>query len=188
MLDFTDANCLDADPELFFSDEEYVYDKKKTAAAKLICRECPIKNQCFEYAVKGGYQGIWGGLTDAERTRRVRGTEKPTYTTDQQQTRIKQLQASNKKKQADSANKYIARLKKALAEHQGEVDTETLELANIRINNPELTLSEVGERCSKPVTRFAVAARFRRLLQTEEERQKEKARKRHGTTRTGRRY
>jgi WhiB family redox-sensing transcriptional regulator len=173
MFDFSEAACLDADPELFFSDEEYVYDKKKTAAAKLICRGCPIKDACFQYAVDGRYQGIWGGLTDAERTRKVNGVN---LTPEVRAMRGEVLRKHNKRKQMATSAKYIADLKKALESRTGEIDPETLELVHIRINNPELSMSEVGARCSTPVTRYAVAGRFRRLLQDEEERQKEKAR------------
>jgi WhiB family redox-sensing transcriptional regulator len=74
MFDFTGASCLDEDPDMFFSDEEYRYDKKIVAQAKLICRGCPLRVQCLEVAMEGGYQGIWGGLTEADRTRRANGT------------------------------------------------------------------------------------------------------------------
>ena len=35
--------------------------------AKLICRECPVRAECLEYALAHGEQGIWGGMSEDER-------------------------------------------------------------------------------------------------------------------------
>jgi hypothetical protein len=36
--------------------------------AKALCAECPIRQQCLEYAVEANEEwGIWGGLTPRER-------------------------------------------------------------------------------------------------------------------------
>jgi WhiB family transcriptional regulator, redox-sensing transcriptional regulator len=36
--------------------------------AKAICRECPVREECLEHALRFDERyGIWGGLTDVER-------------------------------------------------------------------------------------------------------------------------
>lgn len=42
--------------------------------AKAICKECPIKQPCLEYALAHGEDGVWGGTTEKER-RRLRRAE-----------------------------------------------------------------------------------------------------------------
>ncbi len=38
--------------------------------AKAICAACPVRQQCLEQALERGERyGIWGGLTDTERSR-----------------------------------------------------------------------------------------------------------------------
>lgn len=42
----------------------------KTRVAKNLCEECPVKFECLQYALESNEQeGIWGGLTPAERRR-----------------------------------------------------------------------------------------------------------------------
>jgi WhiB family redox-sensing transcriptional regulator len=59
--------CADdeIDPEMFFPISEA--DTARIAQAKLICADCPVKAQCLEYALAHGLEGVWGGMTDAER-------------------------------------------------------------------------------------------------------------------------
>lgn len=41
----------------------------ETRWAKQMCNECPIRQQCLEYALVANEEhGIWGGLTRQERT------------------------------------------------------------------------------------------------------------------------
>lgn len=37
--------------------------------AKSLCNECPIREQCLEYAIKWETQGIWGGVASRDRQR-----------------------------------------------------------------------------------------------------------------------
>lgn len=51
----------DHDKFFSFKDEDIV-------AAKLICEDCPVRQECLDYAMEyGENDGIWGGLTQQER-------------------------------------------------------------------------------------------------------------------------
>ncbi|MFD4829218.1 WhiB family transcriptional regulator [Streptomyces uncialis] len=63
------ALCRDLAPQradaLFFPRPR---DHKAIAQAKSLCGECPVKKDCFNHALDNGTkEGIWGGLTEAER-------------------------------------------------------------------------------------------------------------------------
>jgi WhiB family redox-sensing transcriptional regulator len=63
------ANCLYADPDIFFSAEG----DASTAEAKEICRGCVVREDCLEYALANGEKfGVWCGLTERERRRERR--------------------------------------------------------------------------------------------------------------------
>jgi WhiB family transcriptional regulator, redox-sensing transcriptional regulator len=72
-----DAACRGADPELFFPDGKDRFARGQVKTAKLICRACPVTGLCLSWALTSGQEaGIWGGLTEEERTglyRRGRG-------------------------------------------------------------------------------------------------------------------
>jgi WhiB family redox-sensing transcriptional regulator len=58
-----DGLCGQVDPEVFFP-------PKGTPAepAKAICRACPVRAECLEYALDNHeHHGVWGGTTDDER-------------------------------------------------------------------------------------------------------------------------
>lgn len=60
----TDALCAQVDPELFFPEKG-----GSVKEAKLVCAACPVRSQCLDYAMKGGYEitGVWGGTSSFER-------------------------------------------------------------------------------------------------------------------------
>lgn len=61
------ARCVETDPELFFPELDSLW---KVAQAKKICGECPVSEQCLQYAVANRFkEGIWGGLSPTERHR-----------------------------------------------------------------------------------------------------------------------
>ena len=65
-----DTACRGMDSDVFFhpSDEGRRPRKARTAAAKLICRQCPVLVRCRDHALEAVEQyGIWGGLSEAER-------------------------------------------------------------------------------------------------------------------------
>ncbi|MVO90238.1 WhiB family transcriptional regulator [Streptomyces sp. p1417] len=63
------AACHGMDParadKLFF---HTLRDRKAIAEAKRLCATCPVKKDCFTYAIDHQVTfGLWGGLTDKER-------------------------------------------------------------------------------------------------------------------------
>lgn len=76
------GECVHAgvDPDMFFPVNDD--DPAAIAAAKDICVDCPVLDQCRAHALANGEQfGIWGGLSTAERreisARSVRGHSPP---------------------------------------------------------------------------------------------------------------
>jgi WhiB family redox-sensing transcriptional regulator len=58
--------CKNVDPDIFFP-EDYD-DSVAVLNAKVICKDCPLTNDCLVYAVKdSSLDGIWGGTTPKER-------------------------------------------------------------------------------------------------------------------------
>lgn len=66
------AACRGVDPDVFYpsTDEE-------AEEAKSICRICPVRESCLEYAlVNRERDGVWGGATERERRRIIRQRRK----------------------------------------------------------------------------------------------------------------
>ncbi len=62
------AACLHEDPDLFFPVGTTGPAIAQAEAAKAICRRCPVREECLEFAMRTGQAfGIWGGLTEEER-------------------------------------------------------------------------------------------------------------------------
>lgn len=63
------AACRREDPELFYptgnSGPAY---QRQEAAAKAVCRRCPVRQQCLTWAMDHLPHGIAGGLTETERS------------------------------------------------------------------------------------------------------------------------
>jgi WhiB family transcriptional regulator, redox-sensing transcriptional regulator len=57
-------------PDMFFP-EDWTFDEGKhqvTQFAKMICKRCPIQEQCLEYAIEGREEfGVWGATTSNQR-------------------------------------------------------------------------------------------------------------------------
>lgn len=57
------ALCAEADPEVFYPEFG-----QSAAAARAICRSCPVVAECLSYALRNGERhGVWGGMTEHER-------------------------------------------------------------------------------------------------------------------------
>lgn len=66
------AACRGVDPDVFYpvSDDD-------AEASKSICRVCPVREACLEYALANRERdGVWGGATERERRRMIRHRRK----------------------------------------------------------------------------------------------------------------
>lgn len=62
------AACTGADPEAFFPTATAGNTfKEQAAAAKAVCRRCPVQRECLEWALDTMPHGICGGKTVDER-------------------------------------------------------------------------------------------------------------------------
>jgi WhiB family transcriptional regulator, redox-sensing transcriptional regulator len=62
------ALCTQTDPDIFFSDSPV-----QTEQAKVICRQCGVRDECLSHALQTGEEfGVWGGLDRDERRRLLR--------------------------------------------------------------------------------------------------------------------
>jgi len=68
------AACRSADPELFFPVSASGRSLEQAERAKAVCRTCIVRRQCLQYAIAAGEEGVWGGMTEEERTRAPRRT------------------------------------------------------------------------------------------------------------------
>ena len=70
MPDLPDAACMNSIPEDWFPGER---DKDIAADAKAVCRSCPERLACLQWALDNDERhGVWGGLDEDERLRMVR--------------------------------------------------------------------------------------------------------------------
>ncbi|QQS26853.1 WhiB family transcriptional regulator [bacterium] len=66
------ANCLGANPDLFFPDRGV-----STKEAKQTCQDCIVREDCLAFALANCERfGIWGGLSERQR-RRMRRQNSP---------------------------------------------------------------------------------------------------------------
>jgi WhiB family redox-sensing transcriptional regulator len=74
-----EAACRGADATLFFAPNYFEKREEKDAReakAKVLCRACPVREPCLEYALRTrDPHGIWGGLNELERRRLLRARE-----------------------------------------------------------------------------------------------------------------
>lgn len=62
------AACIGADGSLFFPEPQDPDYAGHLAAARSICRGCPVADPCRRWAIDHPFErGVWGGLTDKQR-------------------------------------------------------------------------------------------------------------------------
>ena len=62
------AACRYHDPELFFPEGTAGPALRQADQAKQVCRSCPVRTSCLDFALRHGLVfGIWGGATGEER-------------------------------------------------------------------------------------------------------------------------
>lgn len=59
--------CADSDPEIFFPTSQA---ESRKGEHKKICGHCPVKDECLDFALVFDLKGVWGGLTETQRTRK----------------------------------------------------------------------------------------------------------------------
>jgi WhiB family redox-sensing transcriptional regulator len=63
-----DALCRDTDPDLFFPVGTTGQALVQIDRAKEVCDQCPVKQDCLDYALETNQDsGIWGGTSEEER-------------------------------------------------------------------------------------------------------------------------
>ncbi len=70
------AQCRDEAAVHFFAPSHFERkdekDRRETSA-RALCRVCPVREQCLDYALSAREpHGIWGGLNELERSRLLR--------------------------------------------------------------------------------------------------------------------
>ena len=61
------ARCVETDPESFFPSKG---DRRGVNAAKRVCKNCPVMDECLQYALTfaaWNLPGIWGGTSERQR-------------------------------------------------------------------------------------------------------------------------
>jgi WhiB family redox-sensing transcriptional regulator len=65
--DWEGANCTSTDPEVFFLEKGFG-NGYQAAKARAICKDCPLRIPCLNYALDNRFTyGIWGGMSYRER-------------------------------------------------------------------------------------------------------------------------
>jgi WhiB family redox-sensing transcriptional regulator len=57
--------CAGIDVEIFFTEEKGNY--TNIDFIKKMCNTCPVRVECFEYAIENLVHGVWAGTTKDER-------------------------------------------------------------------------------------------------------------------------
>jgi WhiB family redox-sensing transcriptional regulator len=71
-----DGNCRLHPPSMFFPSDGVGVDR-----ARKICRDCPVKSTCLEYALDQRIDhGVWGGCSERERRRILKRRRDETMT------------------------------------------------------------------------------------------------------------
>lgn len=65
--------CLGADPEAWFPEVRHTDEHRRALA---VCARCPVRHECFQYAMDHKLLGIWGGTTHHQR-RELRELRRP---------------------------------------------------------------------------------------------------------------
>jgi len=62
------GSCRSHDPEIFFPVSTTGIGRIDTEQAVAICRGCPVRQECLQWALRAGEaHGIWGGTTPEQR-------------------------------------------------------------------------------------------------------------------------
>lgn len=152
-----------ADPDIFFMDDkdEPNYNATKTRIALTICGQCPIQKQCLEFAIKEEMEGVWGGTTTKERKSIIFRIERKYVPRPREPKDITKILQVNASRALETSVRDKDVILKAL-ETFNDLEPITIEIANLRINNPGVPLSELA--ITAGVTKDVFAGRLKRLI------------------------
>lgn len=63
------AACSEEDPDVFYPDMATSHGQKTAKFAITICESCPVRTKCAQHGISHERYGVWGGMTEGERTR-----------------------------------------------------------------------------------------------------------------------
>ena len=66
---YDERPCRGLNPEVFMPPRG---DIGPVEAARAICRPCPVRQECLEYALEHNFVGVWGATSDRQR-RQMKG-------------------------------------------------------------------------------------------------------------------
>lgn len=161
------GSCVGKDPNLWFPEGPSNATENSTAYAKAICNTCPIKLQCLQDAIENEYYGIWGGLTETERSRMKR-TKSIAFPISSGSLRAGV--EANKQRTIQASQKAVALIQEALDKLSTGappqllmVPPQLLMAAQLRVANPDLNLQELADLSN--VTKDTYAGILRRFMQ-----------------------
>lgn len=71
LIQSTPVECAEMNPDYWFADpldEEESFGRSERAIAVGVCKRCPIRWECFKYAVDNNIEeGVWGGALPQQR-------------------------------------------------------------------------------------------------------------------------
>ena len=161
------SNCVDVDdPEIFFATGDTTAGINAIEQAKTICQKCPIKAECLQEAMSEDLYGIWGGTTESERDELRRGLTLKPFVPRPPKVLVPHVadkfSSANAKRQQAAAETSVGYL--AIALTTMDLPQDTRELIQARIDNPDLSLLEIGQMMPVPMSKLSVAGRLRRVI------------------------
>jgi WhiB family redox-sensing transcriptional regulator len=179
MFDISQAVCKDADPEMFFSNENDIY--LHAEEARVLCRICPVQAECLRFALENDEQGIWGGTDERDRKALSQGRALPRRNGSMSpEARREQYLRSKKRKEVQSARNALllkankdrqglsaeksARIINALIAGGDAVPEKVRIVAELRLNNPEKSLTELADSNTLGLNKDQIAGILGRLI------------------------
>jgi hypothetical protein len=159
MFDMSQGVCQnEKDLDVFFPDDDGVYNPATLRYAKLVCKGCPIKMECRAEGTRLEIMGVWGGMTEKERRREARAVaRKRTQPTEYAKAMAK---AANTERSLLAADANIPFYKKILDEQSVGMPMDFIRVLQGRIDNPKLSLMQLGELLG--LSKDEVAGKLRR--------------------------
>ena len=161
MNDLSEAACAGADPELFFS-----YDLLHIREAKAYCRVCPLVEACLQEAIDNQEIGIWGGTTFEDRAALKRKQSMMARAAEREakkrETKVEPSRAPNNQRTDEASKRDEPVYRKVLELHGNVIPEMMAQILKIRVENPELSIAQVGMLTNPRTSKDKVAGILRR--------------------------